>query len=534
MRPFPLSVLRDEILEIAAKDPIDSALYLAMGELARQAVSAEQLLARMVDVITAHLGADRGTIYLLDRKAGQLVSVAAHLPEIRELRFPVSEGLAGYVVRTGKLVNVALCGEDQRFWPGADRVTGYRTRSTLACPLRDASGRMMGVVQVLNKCSGDFTAADEAVAEILARQAAAILALTTIAPLPAGGADAETAEPRVGLPEPALLLDERFNGLIGQGQAMRAVCAALRRVAPTEATVLLRGESGTGKGVVARAIHHNSRRSTGPMIRVDCTTLPEGLMENELFGHERGAYTGALDSRPGKVDAAAGGTLFIDEIGDLALPLQGKLLTLLQERTYSRVGGATALHADVRIVAATNRQLEDLVRAGRFREDLYYRLRVVQLALPPLRERGRDDLVTLARHFLVQACRRHGRAISGFSRSALETICGYSWPGNVRELENCIEAAVIFADDEIAADDLPLPQSAPPRSSSPVTALLEQPAGGTAQDPIADGEPTLSEMEARYIRRTLERHAGNRSECARVLGIGRNTLIRKLKELHID
>lgn len=517
----------------------DNALLLALGELISQEISATQLLERLVDVIARAMNADRGTIYLLDRERHELVSVAAHLPELEELRVPLHQGVAGYVARTGRMVNTPHSDSDVRFYPGVDAETGYTTRSMLAGPLYDSEGELLGVVQVLNKqdASG-FSERDEILLERISKQAASLIEETTLATPP-------NFVPAPALPEAEPpLLGERFNRVIGTGQAMREVFQTISKVAPTEATVLIRGESGTGKTVIARALHFNSRRRGEAFVHVDSTTLPETLIENELFGHERGAYTGAHERKIGRVEAASGGTLFLDEIGDVPLSVQGKLLTLLQDRTFSRVGGTARMTADIRIIAATNRDLESLVHQGKFREDLYYRLRVVQVRMPSLRERGREDLLALINHFVSQTSKRHGRTIRRVRQDALQMLLGYSWPGNVRELENCIEAAVIFAEGEITPSTLSLPRPGTTRKLrainqdfgpqtmeiplDPETIEIEPP-----PEPFAD-EPTLRELEARYIEYLLTLYDGNRSACARTLDIGRNTLLRKMKEYDLE
>ena len=529
---------------------MENVLLLAMGELIRQEISASQLLARLVDVMAQRLDADRGTLYLLDAERQELVSVAAHLPELEELRVPLGQGVAGFVGRHGQLVNLTQSDTHAHFWPQIDARTGYKTETMLAGPLRH-EGVLLGVVQLLNKRGQRaFDAQDEQALMELSKQAAALLAQTTLAPR------AQRAAPTRGelsLESPSL--GERFNRIIGQGAAMRVIFQSLRRVAPTDATVLIRGESGTGKGLIARALHVNSARAQAPLVHVDCTTLPETLIENELFGHERGAYTGAHARKLGQVELAQGGTLFLDEIGDLPLSVQGKLLTLLQERTFTRVGGAARQAADLRIVAATNRDLEALVAQKLFREDLYYRLRVVQLALPSLRERGAEDVRALIEHFVEAACRRHKRPLKRVREDAMALLLSYHWPGNVRELENCVEAAVIFSDDEISPSTLSLPRPATtqrlqairaqapawpgwPQLGSPLPQGSYEGVYEGPQEPAQaanDAHPfeqgwTLAQLERRYVAHMLERHQGNRSSCARALGIGRNTLLRKLKE----
>jgi Nif-specific regulatory protein len=284
--------------------------------------------------------------------------------------------------------------------------------------------------------------------------------------------------------------------------------------------VLVRGETGTGKELIARAVHFNSPRREGPLVKVDCAALPEQLIENELFGHERGAYTGADRVAEGKVAAADGGTLFLDEIGELTLPTQGKLLRLLQDRTYLRVGGKQPMRADVRFVAATHRPLEQLVEEGRFRSDLYYRLRVVEIAMPPLRDRGHADLERLIDHFLFEHGRQHGRRGLQLTAEARAALHGYAWPGNVRELEHALESAVVLCPGQLITPDL-----FPFRQRS----LASVGSDGADDDAFLTPVRPLREVEEAYVRHVLELCGGNRSEAARRLGIGRNTLLRKIK-----
>jgi Nif-specific regulatory protein len=321
----------------------------------------------------------------------------------------------------------------------------------------------------------------------------------------------------------------RFNHVIGRSPAMAAVYEMIVRAAQTDATVLLHGETGTGKGLLARAIHVNSDRKNAPFVHVDCTTLPAALVESELFGHERGAYTGADTRVIGKVEAANGGTLFLDEIGELPLPLQGKLLRFVQERQFERVGGRETLTADVRIVAATNRDLAAMSSANQFRSDLYFRLRVVEISIPPLRERGGDDISDLAEHFVQQFSRRYRKGPLRLSDSARPALVTYSWPGNVRELENTIERAVVLAPGAtIGIKDLALDR---PR----VTSGDSQVGIPVVRDmPPIDGvtlpaDLSLEEAERRYAKAILDREGGNQSAAARALGISRNKLARLLK-----
>jgi len=514
-----------------------NAIILALGELVKTEISAGQLLHRVVTVMAEKLHADRGTIFLLDHPTQQLVSVAGHLPELEEIRVPTDQGVAGYVATHGRLVNIPYCHEDSRFWREIDKKTGYQTRSMLAGPLWDSNQQLIGVAQLLNKDDGIFTPEDEKTFAVLSGQVSSLLEETTLGNSPSYFEEEaqeaqESSETSASFP-----LGNRINQIIGSGHQMHEIFRKIQRVASTEATLLLRGESGTGKGVMARAIHYNSPRRNGPFVHLDCTTLPEGLMENELFGHEKGAYTGADSRKPGKVEMASNGTLFLDEIGDLPIHLQGKLLTLLQERTYHKVGGTQRLTADIRIVAATNRSLERLVEKGQFREDLYYRLRVVQIELPALKDRGREDLIQLTNHFISKAAKRHRRSIKSIRKDAMDMLLDYHWPGNVRELENCLESAVIFADNEITPSTLPMPREnstyeyiAFQRSSHKKKRQSED----TLVDHPFHSEPSLRELEASYIAFLLKKYKGNRTACAKALEIGRNTLLRKIKEYELE
>ena len=306
--------------------------------------------------------------------------------------------------------------------------------------------------------------------------------------------------------------------IIGSSAPMVALWDLIVHVAPTEATVLINGESGTGKELVASALHHKSLRSSGPFVKVNCAALAETLLESELFGHERGAFTGADRRREGRFVQAHGGTLFLDEIGETSPAMQAKLLRVLQEHELQRVGGQETIRVDVRIIVATNRDLEEEVAVGRFREDLYYRLNVVELEVPPLRDRH-GDIPLLATYFLRRFADKNNRAVSGITPECMDILNRYPWPGNVRELEHCIERGVILMrGDYLDVNALPL--------------AVQRWAG--ANEPRETGEPsTLKEAERALILKTLEETGGNRSEAARRLQITRKTLLNKLKSYGI-
>jgi len=320
------------------------------------------------------------------------------------------------------------------------------------------------------------------------------------------------------------LKSEPDNRIVGCSAVMQNLFKSVGRVAQSNATVLISGESGSGKEVIAKAIHENSLRKDQPFVRIDCGSIPEGLMESELFGHEKGSFTGAIAAKPGKFEVASGGTLFVDEVGDLPLPLQVKLLRAIQEREFERVGGNAVLRMDVRIIAATNRNLPEMVEQGSFREDLFYRLNVVPLHVPALRERA-EDIPLLVDHFIKKAARNAGCMTPLVTQQARDLLLRYSWPGNVRELANVLERAVVMSNGVI---DLPdVSGIANPLLTS--TSRMER-----TEEIVVPFAGTLREMthclEREIIIRTLKKHGGNRMRSAQALDISRRSLLYKLEE----
>jgi DNA-binding NtrC family response regulator len=310
-----------------------------------------------------------------------------------------------------------------------------------------------------------------------------------------------------------------FQNIIGRSPAMEAVFKAVRQVAPTRVTVLIQGESGTGKEMIANAIHVNSPRARKPFIAVNCGALHAGLLESELFGHEKGAFTHAIQTRRGRFELADQGTIFLDEIGETSPDFQVKLLRVLQEQTFERVGGAEPIKVDVRVIAATNRDLDEMVRTGKFREDLYYRLNVVNIQLPALRERA-EDIPLLATAFLKEFEETYGKKDLRFSTKAMARLQSYEWPGNVRQLRNVIEGLVVMTNTkEISPRSFPdsIGASVAPQGAVPVHVGM-----------------TLADVEREMIRATLAHTGGNRAETARRLGIGRKTLYRKMETYEIE
>nr|BCX00051.1 MAG: acetoacetate metabolism regulatory protein AtoC [Bacteroidota bacterium] len=320
-----------------------------------------------------------------------------------------------------------------------------------------------------------------------------------------------------------------FENIIAYSDAMLAVIKKAKRVALTNATLLIEGESGTGKELLAKAIHQHSRRASGPYVAINCGALPESLLESELFGYRKGAFTGAVSDKPGLIEEADGGTLFLDEIGEMPLSVQVKLLRVLQEGEIRRVGDVQLRRVNVRVIAATNRDLGKLVEQGRFREDLYYRLNVIPIRIPPLRER-KEDIPPLVKYFLAKFSEELRHPIKQITAEAMEALLRYDWPGNVRELENTIERCVILSqDDTIGLDDLPEWARA---EGQPAAHKRRGPEGEEGWGPICP-EWTLAELERWYILQTLRRYEYNQSQTARHLGIGRNTLWKKLKQYGI-
>ena len=324
---------------------------------------------------------------------------------------------------------------------------------------------------------------------------------------------------------PSPLAEEEKTPLIRDGSfltaspRMEAVYELVRQVAPTDAFILIRGETGTGKEIIARLIHRLSLRSSEKLVTINCAALPESLLESELFGYEKGAFTGASESKPGKFEYAHQGTLFLDEIGDMALPLQAKVLRVLQEKEVERLGSHEKKRADVRVVSATHQPLEELMERGLFREDLYYRLNVISLHLPPLRERP-EDIILLSNFFLEEFTAKYGKEIQGFSREVRDFFLRYSWPGNIRELRNLVESMVILSRKRVITEES-LPVSLREKTPGP---------SASSSSPHREDSLSLESGEKDLIRQALDKTGGNRAKAARILGIARSTLYNKMEK----
>ena len=478
-----------------------------------------RLLERVIDILGRRMGMLRGTFTILEGDELRIEASSRGLnAEERALgRYHLGEGITGLVAKTGKPEIVLDVRKDRRFLNRTKSRAIDEALSFICVPLI-RNGDVIGTLSADREMRGETTslAKDVALLEIIANlvgEAAAVLR-------------EECAERDALKDENRRLRGLMSNGnpgrMIGECLEMRAVYEQIRQVAASEATVLVRGASGTGKELVAQAIHSLSERRDRPFVALNCAALPEALVESELFGHEKGAFTDARERRIGRAEAADGGTLFLDEIGDLSLTVQVKLLRFLQERTFSRVGSNEVHRSDVRFIAATSRDLEDLMAKKLFREDLYYRLSVFPIAMPDLKDRG-GDIVLLAHHFLSRMNVKYGRRIARISAPALNMLQSYAWPGNVRELENCMERAVLTAKDDVVHG-----------YNLPRAVQGDEP----AEDPYDDGRALtlaeqLADAERRILRAAITRHKGNRAAAGRELGVSSRMMNYKLGRLGI-
>jgi transcriptional regulator with GAF, ATPase, and Fis domain len=474
----------------------------------------EELLEAMLDTVIDVTGAEKGLILLLEDggvpgEASDGAPVAPGKPVIRAARNvkreaitdttgAISDSIVRRVLETGRPVIVSDAVTDAQFG-SSESVLALRLSSVMCAPLI-SQGQVTGAMYVGNdRVKGLFERGQLDLLSIFAGQASLILQNAML--LNALRADKEKLS--------AELKDKRFGEIIGVCPSMMEVFRKLQKVATTDISVLIGGETGTGKELIAHELHRRSNRASGPFVVINCGAIPENLIESELFGHVKGAFTGAVASRPGKFQVADKGTLFLDEIGELPLNLQVKLLRALQERVVFRVGDSKPEKVDIRVVAATNRVLEEEIRGGRFREDLYYRLNVVNLYLPPLRERG-DDVLIIAKALLSKYADELHSSVQGFTPQALAAIKKNPWPGNIRQLENRIKKALVLCERKLLdVDDLEL--------------------GAASEAPILPLEKAKEEFQRRYVLEVLERNNGNRTQTARDLGVDPRTIFRYLE-----
>ncbi len=462
------------------------------------------LLEHIADQAARLLDCERASIFVWDKARSELVGRPALGLPGGEPRIPDRAGVVGKTVHEKKAQIVDDVHGDPAWSPAVDDRSGFHTRNLLCVPMVDAQGQAIGALEVMNT-PDRFTPGDVATLEALAAQAAAAL---------------ENVREREALIRSQSQLEGEARlaaVIIGTSPAIVALRGSLDRIARTDLPVLILGESGSGKDVVARAVHYHSSRERYPYVPVNCAAIAETLLESELFGHEKGAFTGADSVRAGKFEAASGGTLFLDEIGDLSGGGQAKLLRVLEEKVVYRVGGTAPIPVDTRIVAATNRNLAEAVRSGKFREDLFYRLTVVTLELPPLRER-RDDILVLAEHFLNQFCRQARRKPLKLTAEAKKRLELHDWPGNVRELRNLLErVAYLCPHDKIDVGDLAF-------IFRPATDAVDSYAGQTLAE-------ATDAFQREHIQEAIDRARGHMGTAAKILGLHRPNLYRKMKML---
>lgn len=469
----------------------------------------EPLLELIANEATRLLECDRASIFIWDREHHEVVACPALGFENNSLRLPDTTGIVGEVIHSGQTLRIDDAYTDPRFSRKVDSSSGYKTRNLLCGPMWGTDKKLLGAFEVINKNAGSFSADDEQTLADLSLQVAVALQ--------------NTRERESLLRSHRQLTEQVTKGvtIIGESPAMQAMRSTIRRLAATDLPILILGESGTGKEVVAQSLHYQGPRATRPFIAVNCAALTETLLESELFGHEKGAFTDAREMHRGKFEVAEGGTIFLDEIGDMSPGGQAKLLRVLEQKVITRVGGSQSIPINARVIAATNAHLADAVRAKKFREDLYFRLNVVTLELPSLRDRA-EDILPLAEHFLnsfaIQA-RRTNLQLSASARSRLQA---HTWPGNVRELRNLMERVAFLAPgDKVEPDDL---------------AFILSPEKQNVFEPSLDlglGEATNG-FQQDFIRRAIKRVKGNMSEAARLLGLHRSNLYRKMRQLGMN
>ncbi len=495
-----------DALPATAKTVRDLNLLLNFSRTVSSVRGLATLQEKVLEHVLAITPADQAAILLADSLTGGFSSLVG-----RTRRSEASEPIHASQTILDRVLqeNLAvLCNDLQsnQSYRDADSLIERRVHSALAVPL-DVQGEMIGVMYL--DASSPGTRFDSDLLQLM----------TTVGNITALAI--ENARHVERLEGEKLRLEEELNihhSMVGESKAMREVYEFVSRVAGRDSTVLILGESGTGKELVARAIHGNSSRADKPFVAINCAAITETLLESELFGHERGAFTGAVSQKKGKLEVAQGGTVFLDEIGELALPMQAKLLRVLQEREFERVGGTHPIKLDVRLIAASNRDLKESSRTGAFRSDLYYRLNVVSLRVPALRER-REDIPLLAAFFAAQYGERVKRRVAGLSPQARTCLMRYDWPGNVRELENAIERAVVLGSTEsILPEDLP-------------DSVLEETAGtGESVSALHEG---IRQAKKTLIERAIEQANGNYTEAAKILGVHPNHLFRLIRTLNL-
>jgi Nif-specific regulatory protein len=472
---------------------------------------AKVLISQIIESSARLVSAEAASLVLHDPVANKLrfeIAIGPRKDEVTGKILDPNEGIVGWVVQHGQSLIVNDPASDSRFSPSISEEIDFPAKSILAVPMK-IKGSLVGVIEVINKTKGRYFQEEDLYwLELFALQAA--IAVENARFL-------EKTSIELTYLSEKTLQNSGWHHLVYASTAIAEKIELIDRIAPSDASVLILGESGVGKELFAERLHRASKRAEKPFVRVNCAALPETLLESELFGHVKGAFTDAYQDRKGRFELADGGTIFLDEIAEMPIRLQSKLLRVLQQKTFEKVGSSETKAVDVRIITATNRDLEEMVARQEFRSDLFYRLNVLPLYIPPLRER-KEDISVLASHFLKQVARETNKQISGFSDSAMECMLSYAWPGNVRELENAVERAVVMSQHHvITAGDLMI--------------------GGKSEDVDEFRGKSLRDainvFKSHFIRKALELHGWNQTETSRALNIQRTYLSRLIKELTI-
>lgn len=493
-------------------DPVKFQVLIEVADLINSDYSdGRALLSKIIESSTRLVGAEAASLLLYDEQAKTLRFEIALGPKKNELtgrEIESDSGIAGWVAKNAQSLIVNNPQDDPRFSAEVSKTIRFPARAILAVPMK-IKGRLVGVIELVNKSSsGGFVPEDQFWLEIFSNQAAIAIENARLF---------EKTSTELSYLSKKVEEKSGWHTLIFASRAMAEKIDLIDRIAPSDASVLILGESGVGKELFAERLHRMSRRNGKPFVRVSCAALPESLLESELFGHVKGAFTDAVQDREGRFQAADGGTIFLDEIAELPLRLQAKLLRVLQQKTFEKVGSSETITVDVRIIAATNKDLAAMVDRQEFRADLYYRLNVLPLVIPPLRER-KDDVPVLATYFLRQYARETNKTIEGFSDSAMQSMLTYAWPGNVRELENAVERAVVMSrSGRINSSDLMI---------------------GKEEADVVDFKgknlkTAVNTFKSSFIRNALELHGWNQTETAKELNIQRTYLSRLIKELNI-
>jgi Nif-specific regulatory protein len=470
------------------------------------------LLSRIMESATRLSDADASSLFLLDKEKNELyfeVALGSKGREVQKYTVKMGEGIAGWAAQNNKSLIVNDVENDKRHLHNIGDEINYKSKTIMAVPMR-VKDDCIGVLEVINK-KGEtgFTQEDLEWLEIFANQAA--LAIVNAKNMEEARSEIQNLQDR--------LQTDQFHTIITKSPAILEILEIIDRVAKTDSSVLILGESGVGKELFAEQIHLKSARKDCPFIRVNCAAIPEGLLESEFFGHVKGAFTNAIASRKGRFEMADKGTIFLDEIGDLPLSLQAKILRVIQERKFEKVGSDVTITVNVRIIAATNKDLEEQVKINAFRSDLYYRLNVLPIYIPPLRQRP-EDISELAHFFLKNFMRENKKQFNGFSQETMQAMLSYSWPGNVRELQNCIERACVIGNNKwIEPQDVFLK----PAAHEEVGEIIDR-----------NLKSALNVFKSNFIRKILDENEWNQTETAKALVIQRTYLSRLIKELKIN